>query len=254
MPRDFTLSTYRKLLSGYLEQGYLPIPLERYFSEGLPQNRILLLRHDVDRNPQRSLDMAEIEAEMGVKGTYYFRTVPASFNPRIIRKVAELGHEIGYHYEDLARAKGDMERGLASFRKNLERLRKHYPVRTVCMHGSPLSSHDNKRLLEKLDLEAEGIIGEPYLHIDPRKFFYLTDTGGRWDGGASSVRDHSEAASLGIRTSFGLMEAIQNEGLPDLIHQTVHPQRWIDAQAPWLWERGSQKVKNGIKRVLKRIR
>lgn len=253
MARDLTLRTYLKLLRTYLDMGYSPIPLERYFSEGPPQGRTLLLRHDVDRSPDRSLKMAQVEAEAGVKGTYYFRTVPASFEPRIIRAIADLGHEIGYHYEDLARCKGNMDRAADSFLKGLEQMRRFYPVRTVCMHGSPLSSHNNLRLLERIDLAREGIIGEPYRDL-PDAFFYLSDTGGHWSEKGSSVRDHSQGASYGIRTSFQLMEAIEEDRLPPQIQQTVHPQRWKDQLGPWLKEQGMQKIKNGIKKLLKLTR
>lgn len=254
MERDFTLRTYRELILTYQEEGYLPISLERYFEKGLPQDRTLLLRHDVDRAPERSLKMARLEHELGIRGTYYFRSVQSSFNPRIIRAISELGHEIGYHYEDLALWQGDMDRAVDAFRKNLEGFRGYYPVRTVCMHGSPLSVHDNKRLFERIDLKEEGIIGEPYLHIDAGRFFYLSDTGGRWDGAGSSVRDASEGDRIGVRSSFGLMEALRNDGLPKGVHQTVHPQRWIDEKGPWLWERSSQKAKNQLKKLLKRLR
>ncbi len=122
------------------------------------------------------------------------------------------------------------------------------------MHGSPLSPHDNRRIFDELELEAEGLLGEPYLHLPKEGFLYLSDTGGRWDGGASSVRDESEGASLGVRSSFGLMEAIRHDGLPPKVHQTVHPQRWIEEKLPWLWEHGSQRVKNLLKRIMKRFR
>jgi hypothetical protein len=254
MERDLTLRTYRKLLDSYLETEHHPIALEDYFLGDFRSDRPLLLRHDVDRDPERSLDMARIEHEIGVRGTYYFRTIPGVFNPSIIRSIGELGHEIGYHYEDLARCKGDMQKAIREFRKNLEALRAYVPVRTVCMHGSPLSKHDNRKIFEHLNPEEEGILGEPYLHIEPGSFFYLSDTGGRWDGGASSVRDSSEGDRYGIRTSFELMEALHAGRLPSHIHQTVHPQRWIDARIPWIREQGLQTIKNGIKRILKRSR
>ncbi|MBN1227065.1 MAG: hypothetical protein JXA79_08730 [Deltaproteobacteria bacterium] len=50
-----------------------------------------------------SLRTAQIENEMGITGTYYFRMVQQSFDEEVIRQIAGLGHEIGYHYEDLSR-------------------------------------------------------------------------------------------------------------------------------------------------------
>ena len=61
-----------------------------------PPESSIILRHDVDKLPRNSLKFAQIQNKLGIKGSYYFRIVPQSFNPQI----AELGHEIGYHYED----------------------------------------------------------------------------------------------------------------------------------------------------------
>jgi hypothetical protein len=74
-----------------------------------------------------------------------------------------------------------------SFCGNLERLRENFDVKTICMHGSPLSRFDNRIIWEKYDYRELGIIGEPYLDVDFSEVFYLTDTGRRWDG--VSVRD-----------------------------------------------------------------
>ena len=61
---------------------------------------IVILRHDVDRRPLNALTTAKLENELGIRGTYYFRIVPESFDETIIKQIAELGHEIGYHYEE----------------------------------------------------------------------------------------------------------------------------------------------------------
>ena len=62
---------------------------------------LVILRHDVDRLPENSLRTARIEQEMGIRGSYYFRIVPESWDEKIIKEIAALGHEIGYHYEDV---------------------------------------------------------------------------------------------------------------------------------------------------------
>ncbi|HAF30100.1 MAG TPA: hypothetical protein DCG75_13750, partial [Bacteroidales bacterium] len=126
---------------------------------------------------------------MGIHGTYYFRILPKSFKPEIVKKIADLGHEIGYHYDDLAVCKGDYPKAFERFQKNLHILRTLAPVQTICMDGSPLSKFDNKHLWQKYDYKSLGILGEPYLDIDFNKVFYLTDTGRRWDGWKTSVRD-----------------------------------------------------------------
>lgn len=254
MARDMTLKGYRELLECFLRQGFRSYPMEAHFEGKASFEKCLLLRHDVDKRPGQSLHMARLEKEMGISGTYYFRSVPASFDPAVIRKISELGHEIGYHYEDLALCRGNLNEAIRSFRKNLKRLRELVPVRTACMHGSPLSSHDNRLLYEKLDPEEEGLIGEPYFDIDRGRFLYLTDTGGRWDDEASGIRDEGDGGRYGIRTSQQLMSALHERRLPGRILLTVHPQRWIDAPLPWAREQGGQWIKNRIKRLIKRRR
>lgn len=251
MSRDFTIKSYRKLLDRFLAQGYRTGTIEEYLSGQSPDGKLLLLRHDVDKRPQQALIMAVLEHEAGAKGTYYFRNVPQSLDPRVVKMIKDLGHEIGYHYEDLAKADGDLSGAVELFHQNLARLREFYPVRTICMHGSPRSSFDNLRLLDALDLEKEGLLGDPYTHIDRDEFLYLTDTGGRWDDEASSIRDEGDGSKYGIRTSFQLMEAIEAGKLPDRILMTLHPQRWIDERGLWSWEQGTQWIKNRIKRSLK---
>jgi hypothetical protein len=60
----------------------------------------IVLRHDVDKLPLNSLQFAQIQHDLGIKGSYYFRIVPQSFNPQIMEQIAKLGHEIGCHFEN----------------------------------------------------------------------------------------------------------------------------------------------------------
>ena len=122
-------------------------------------------------------------------GIYYFRAVPESWDEDIIKLIALLGHEIGYHYESLTTCNGDVDAAYKDFCTNLERLRKIVPVRSICMHGSPRSPFDSKDIWKKYDYHKLGIENEPYLDTDFSKVFYLTDTGRRWDGYKVSVRD-----------------------------------------------------------------
>ena len=42
------------------------------------------MRHDVDRLPKNTLILAQLEYEMDVKSSYYFRVVPSVWNENII--------------------------------------------------------------------------------------------------------------------------------------------------------------------------
>ena len=71
MTRDFTLGMYRNLMETFTTSVYTPITVCDYLTS--PPTRAVILRHDVDRAPERTLDMARVEGEMGVQGSYYFR-------------------------------------------------------------------------------------------------------------------------------------------------------------------------------------
>ena len=161
--------------------------------------KLIILRHDVDKKPLQSLITAEIENKLGIKGTYYFKVDKNVFHSEVIECIAELGHEIGYHYDDLNAADGVLENALDLFQKNLAKLRKLALIKTACMHGSPLSRHDNKDLWKNFDYHELGIIGEPYFDIDFNEVLYLTDTGRRWDGSKVSIRDKVIGDGLGVR-------------------------------------------------------
>ena len=192
---DFTLRKYRNLVQAFVESGYRIMTVRQYL-ESAPSGKVLILRHDVDEQPQNALRMAEAEKERGVHATYYFRKVPKSDNPDIIRQIEAMGHEIGYHYEDLTQSEGDVPAAIASFTRNLVYFRQYYPVKTVCMHGSSSSKYDNREIWKQVRLEDFGLIGEPYLSFNFNQIYYLTDTGYAWDGGKYAVRDKVDSAFL----------------------------------------------------------
>ncbi len=184
---DFTLKTYRNLLEALQKKGYYFQHFDQFLEK--PKERVVILRHDVDLIPSNSLRTAKLENQIGITGSYYLRSVPASFDEMIMSEIAKLGHEIGYHYENLTTCKGDMACAIKDFENNLARFRELVPVKTICMHGSPLSRWDSRKLWEKYNYRDYGVIGEPYFDIDFTKVLYLTDTGRRWDGESVSVRD-----------------------------------------------------------------
>jgi hypothetical protein len=250
--RDFTYQKFSSLLECFQSSGYAFQSVEDFVHQ--PLEKSVILRHDVDRAPQHSLITAGLERSRGIRGTYYFRIVRQSKNPRVIKEIAELGHEIGYHYEDLVRAKGNPEEAIKLFRENLEYFRRFYPVKTICMHGSPASGWDNRELWKKYSYRDFGILAEPYYDLDYNKILYLTDTGGRWDGGRSSVRDkviqeHFEPLKQKLRTTDDILSALIASELPGQLMITVHPQRWSDNVLYRITESSMQIVKNIIKQL-----
>jgi len=264
MPVDFTLSAYRQLLNALQQSDYAFHTFEEW-CEGKVAGRYVLLRHDVDLKAGRSLVTAKIEAEMGIRATYYFRIVPQSNQPEIIREIAALGHEIGYHYEDLSLFNGDNGKAFDHFKTQLTYFRRFYPVKTICMHGSPVSKFDNRDLWKLNDYRELGVIGEPYLDflstpaVLNGDITYFTDTARMWDGGKYNVRDKSVISDQSsvtsskmktIHSTFDFVEYINNGPIENGMMITTHPQRWTDQPLPWLQELVFQNIKNLLKKIL----
>ncbi len=247
---DFTVTTYSLLLKSLIKQNYVFQTFDEFLKS--PQPKSIVLRHDVDLLPYNSLTFAKIQAQYGVKGVYYFRAVPQSWNEDVIKEIASLGHEVGYHYECLTTCNGNMQHALLDFEKNLQALRQLVPVSTICMHGSPMSKYDSKDLWKQANYKKYDIIGEPYFDVDFKHVFYLTDTGRRWDGDKVSVRDKviGFKENITFHTSQQIIKTCEEGVLPQQIMFTFHPQRWSNNWFMWTKELLTQNLKNQIKRFL----
>lgn len=255
---DFSVSTYQSLLLALQKSGYEFITFAEY-CQGKRADKYVILRHDVDLLPHNSLRFARIQAKLGIKGSYYFRSVPESWDEDVIKEIASLGHEVGYHYENLTTHNGDMSKGIKDFEMNLEALRKLSPVSTICMHGSPRSPYDSKDLWNEYSYQDYGIIGEPYFDVNFDELFYLTDTGRRWDGFKVSVRDKVPQQEQWVKdglvfhSTSDIIEALESSGtlsgveMPGKLMMTFHPQRWHSQPVSWMKELLLQNAKNVVK-------
>jgi hypothetical protein len=253
---DFTLKIYTQLLKSLIKAGYSFQTFEQYIKNPLP--RVVILRHDVDLLPLNSLRTAQIENQLGIIGSYYFRIVKESFHPKIIKQIADLGHEIGYHYETMDTSNGKIDDAYQEFCKILDIFRNILPITTICMHGSPLSKYDNRDIWKKYDYKKLGLIGEPYFDLDFSKILYLTDTGRRWDGNKVSVRDKALSTKgntllsdlNNFHSTHNIIYALNRNILPDQIMINTHPQRWSNNLYTWTKELVLQNIKNQVKRII----
>jgi len=250
---DFTLKKYKQLLEVLIEKNYNVQTFEEFIKN--PKDKVVVLRHDVDRRSVNATWIAKIEHELNVKGSYYFRIVPESNDQNVIKEVVSLGHELGYHYEDLGMTKGDFEKAYSLYQKNLEYFRTFYPITTVCMHGSPENSIDNRQIWEKYNYKENGIIAEPYFDVDYDEVFYITDTGRAWNKKSVILRDKVETKfDIPIKSIDHMMELIKKDKLPNKLIISTHPQRWFDVGGLWFVELVIQNIKNVVKAMLVKYR
>ena len=208
------------------------------------------MRHDVDRKVSNALDMARIEAKLGIKSTYYFR-IPYTLDVKIIEKILSLGHEIGYHYENLSFCHGNYSSAIKDFEMNLNKLREIYPVKTIAMHGSPLSRWDSRDLWKKYNYKDFGIVVEPYFDIDFQEVLYITDAGRAWNNQAVNRRDNINSKyDFTFQSTEDIIKAISANHLPKQIMINIHPEYWTDNPIDWVTTLLSRKSKNLVKRPL----
>lgn len=97
---DFTRSNYRKIIQ--LTKSKYSF---RTFTESVSSDRFVIWRHDVDYSPQAALKLAQIEAQEGVKSTYFllphseFYNLLEKENYDCFKKIITLGHDIGLHFD-----------------------------------------------------------------------------------------------------------------------------------------------------------
>lgn len=253
MNRDFTFGAYKRLIITFLKRGYRLITVSEFIIQS-DCERFVILRHDIERKFNNASKLATLEQELNVKSSYYFRYNKKIFNEIIISVIENLGHEVGYHYETLAKARGDYSRAVEIFECELKRFREITDVKTICAHGSPLSKWDSKKLWEKYNFKDFGILGEPNFSLNFNEVLYLTDTGRRWNGERVSVRDKANSKlSSNFKSTFDIIKALNNDELPDKLMINVHPHRWNDEPLPWLKELIWQNTKNVAKKVLVKV-
>ncbi|MCX6273007.1 MAG: hypothetical protein NTU44_17685 [Bacteroidetes bacterium] len=106
----FTYSQYEELLSELKKDKYLVLTMNEMSYTFNDKKVIVGMRHDVDHNPFKALEMARLEKNAGFKTTYYFlATAPYygkimgnqverySCMEEVYKEIFALHHEIGIH-------------------------------------------------------------------------------------------------------------------------------------------------------------
>lgn len=251
---DFTLTKYCQLCLAILKAGYTPVTVAQILQTSHLTERLVVLRHDIDRMPASALAMARAEHEMGVCSTYYIRFVRGVYSDKTVRAIAELGHEVGYHYETMAKTGGDVQAAFQLFVRELTEIRKNVRVRTICMHGSPMSTHNNLFLWKEYDYQTLDILGEAYLSLDYSKLAYYTDTGRSWNSSAN-LRDRppGDLGKKVCRTTNDLIQVISSQQYRQVCILT-HPERWNNHPFMWFFSYGLDSAATVAKTILKLAR
>lgn len=99
---EFTVEAYKHLIKALIENGYTITGYDNY--EGY--EKAAILRHDIDMDIQKALEMARLEFELGVRSTYYVLLSSDLYNAlsknsiAYLKEILSLGHWVGLHFDE----------------------------------------------------------------------------------------------------------------------------------------------------------
>lgn len=99
---EFTYESYCSLLSLIDSSGYEFADFENWEDK----TRCVILRHDIDCDISKALQMAKIEQQRNVKSTYYilvtsdFYNIHSKENRNKLKQIIKCGHDIGLHFDE----------------------------------------------------------------------------------------------------------------------------------------------------------
>lgn len=99
---EFTFEAYKHLIKSLSETGYTITGYDNY--EGY--EKVAILRHDIDMDIHKALEMARLEFELGVRSTYYVLLSSDLYNAlsknsiAYLKEILSLGHSVGLHFDE----------------------------------------------------------------------------------------------------------------------------------------------------------
>jgi len=173
---NFTYDAYRGMVSLLRDMGY---PIVGY-REGLSMERCAVLRHDVDTTLDKAVQMAEVEAGIGVQSTYFILLTTELYNVasksgrKAVERILDCGHDIGLHFDETLYPDANSEMLARNVKKEADTLAQlcGCEIETISMH------RPSSRMLEG-SFQVPGLI-----NVYGKTFFkdykYMSDSRRNW--------------------------------------------------------------------------
>lgn len=196
----------------------------------------IVLKHDVEANPQKALTLAKIEHNYNIQATYYVQSylLKDDGNIKILQKISNMGHEVTYHYDVLDNNRGDWQKATKEFEYTVSMFEGYgFKVNTVCPHGNPLM--DRKGWSSNKDFFRNKEISKKYDHIidivlnfpqkPGKQNFYISDAGYGWKLISDIANNDKKDAKPDINLK-GFDEIIKIINKSNSVIISTHPHRW----------------------------
>ncbi len=178
----FTFRNIEKQYQVALDEGYSFITCEEYVLNKYDINgKTIINRVDIDFSVIKAETLGDIFNQLGIKASFFIRLHAPEYNPfsfenyRIIKKLINNGHEIGYHSEIIDQAVIWNEDAKSNLLRDIDVINKMFKIsiKGVASHGG-LTGLNNLDFWKQNKSEEFGLLYEAYDWFD--KTFYISDS------------------------------------------------------------------------------
>ncbi len=204
---EFTYDAYRKLIDTALKNGYKICSYENVDDN----DKCVILRHDIDFSPNKALEIAKIEYEMGVKSTYFvllsteFYNVFSIESSGIFAEILDMGHQIGLHFDE-------QRYKTISIEQIKEHIYKETKIlgRALSTQINVVSMHRPSKFTLDASIVLDGLINS-YSHKYFKDMKYLSDSRMYWREDSISVVSSNQNNKIHILTHpFWYSDEVEN--------------------------------------------
>lgn len=193
----FTYASYEKLIQKLRDQEYEFTSYKDYEK----YDKTVILRHDIDTDIPKAIEMAEFESKKcGVKSTYFvllrsdFYNAFSERSKRGLNEIKRLGHTIGLHFDELYYpSQSNIVDCIEAEVKMLEDLLGDV-VTAVSMH------RPSKKTLQGNYVISNGIVANSYATEFFNEFKYVSDSRRNWREDVNTIVKSDKYKRLHILT------------------------------------------------------
>ena len=224
----------------------------------------IVLKHDVEDDVKRALELAKIEHKYGHKGSYYVQAylMNNEKNIKMLQEMQMMGHEISYHYDVMDSCKGDLEKAIEEFEKNKSLFEDNgFEILTVCQHGNPVvervgytSNRDffrSPRVQELYPSISDIMVNFKEQH--ETEYLYYSDAGRQFKLIFDPINNDVENSDDKNIAYKDLEELYSNLDFDGGVIISTHPHRWTKSKLKYIIKLAFFKVAKFIAKILIKI-
>ncbi|WP_025665437.1 polysaccharide deacetylase family protein [Aquimarina megaterium] len=227
----FTWKNIEKEYASFLDNGYEIITGEQYVKNkpNLPKKTVVN-RIDIDFSVKKAAVLLDIFDKLRIKGTFFVRLHAPEYNPfsfenyRILKRLLNSGHELGYHSEIVDQSIIWNESAEECLKRDIAILSKmfNYDVKSVASHGGNTGFNNLDFWKDKkpkdFNLLYEGYDKEPNYNLFQESFYISDSEWTQWKCYNKGILQSGDRRSPSEHILDG----------HELIHLLIHPDTYFN--------------------------